>query len=154
MVRSLSATIAEHWLSAQHSYAAVDRLVLAEDTGDSLDVSLSATGGVNCGFKRPSRLRPALQALPLALELCWSPLDVKRLLDFLTHPIGPFSRSARSRLARAVAKQPGIGGDAWNAAKAKLSMGDDAQELMDDIAAARMATIRKPFISWGISVTM
>lgn len=133
LVRSLSATTAEHWLSAQHSHAAGDRLVLAENTGESLDVSLSATGGVQCGFERPSQLRPALQALPLALELCWTPLDVKRLLDFLTHPVGPFSRSARSRLARAVAKQPGIGGEAWNAAKAKLTAGDDAKELADDI---------------------
>lgn len=134
LVRALSTTTAEHWLSAQHSHAPDDRLVLAEDTGDSLDVSLSATGGVSCGFERPSQLRPALQVLPLALELCWSPLDVKRLLDFLTHPVGPFSRSARSRLARAVAKQPGIGGEAWNAAKAKLTTGDDAQKLADNIA--------------------
>lgn len=134
LVRALSATIAEHWLSAQHLNEPCDRLVLAEDTGDSLDVSLSATGGVNCGFERPSQLRPALQALPLALELCWAPLDVKRLLDFLTHPVGPFSRAARGMLARAVAKQPGVGGEVWNAAKARLTTGDDAQELADNIA--------------------
>lgn len=134
LVRALSATTAEHWLSAQHSCEPGDRLVLAEDNGDSLDVSLSATGGVNCGFERPSQLRPALQALPLALEMCWAPLDISRLLDFLTHPVGPFSRRARSTLARAVAKQPGIGGEAWTAAKAKLAAGDDAQEAADEIA--------------------
>ncbi len=133
LVHSLAATTAEHWLSAQHSHEPGDRLVLAEDAGDSLDVSLSATGGVNCGFERPSQLRPALQALPLALEMCWAPLDVNRLLDFLTHPVGPFSRRARSTLARAVAKQPGIGGEAWTAAKAKLAAGDDAQEITDEI---------------------
>ena len=108
LVHSLTATTAEHWLSAQHSYAPDDRLVLAEDAGDSLDVSLSATGGVNCGFERPSQLRPALQALPLAMEMCWAPLDINRLLDFLTHPVGPFNRRARNTLARAVAKQPGL----------------------------------------------
>lgn len=134
LVHALTATTAEHWLSAQHSYAPGDRLVLAEDAGDSLDVSLSATGGVNCGFQRPSQLRPALQALPLAMEMCWTPLDINRLLDFLTHPVGPFSRRARSMLARAVAKQPGIGGEAWIAAKAKLVDGDDAQGITDEIA--------------------
>lgn len=133
LIRSLSVTTAEHWLSAHQALQPGDRLVLAEDAGDSLDVSMSATGGVKCGFERPSQLRPALQALPLGLELCWSPLDVKRLLDFLTHPVGPFSRRARSRLARAVARQPGIGGEAWAAAKAKLATGDDAQELLDEI---------------------
>ena len=40
LVRALSATTAEHWLSAQHSHEPSDRLVLAEDTGDSLDVFL------------------------------------------------------------------------------------------------------------------
>lgn len=134
LVRALSATTAEHWLSAHNSHKPSDRLVLAEDAGDSLDVSLSATGGVNCGFERPSQLRPALQALPLALELSWAPLDINRLLDFLTHPVGPFSRRARSTLARAVAKQPGIGGEAWTSAKAKLAAGDDAQEVVDEIA--------------------
>ncbi|MFT7773250.1 PD-(D/E)XK nuclease family protein [Roseateles sp.] len=134
LVHALTATTAEHWLSALNSHEPGDRLVLAEDSGDGLDVSLSATGGVNCGFERPSQLRPALQALPLALELCWAPLDINRLLDFLTHPVGPFSRRARRTLARAVAKQPGLGGEAWTAAKAKLVTGEDAQEVVDEIA--------------------
>ena len=134
LVRALSATTAEHWLSAHNLHDPGDRLVLAEDAGDSLDVSLSATGGVNCGFERPSQLRSALQALPLALEMCWVPLDINRLLDFLTHPVGPFSRRARSTLARAVAKQPGIGGEVWTAAKAKLATGEDAQAIEDEIA--------------------
>lgn len=134
LVRSLSATTAEHWLSAHNFHETGDRLVLAEDAGDLLDVSLSATGSVNCGFERPSQLRPALQALPLAMELCWAPLDIKRLLDFLTHPVGPFGRRARAKLAGAVAKQPGIGGEAWTATKAKLIVDADAQELADDIA--------------------
>jgi RecB family exonuclease len=134
LVHALAATTAEHWLSAHNSHEPGDRLVLAEDAGDSLDVSLSATGGVNCGFERPSQLRPALQALSLALEMCWAPLDINRLLDFLTHPVGPFSRRARSTLARAVAKQPGIGGEAWSAAKAKLAAGDDAEEIAREIA--------------------
>lgn len=133
LVHALAATTAEHWLSAQHSHQPGDRLILAEEAGDSLDVSLSATGGVNCGFERPSQLRPALQALILALEMCWEPIDMNRLLDFLTHPVGPFSRPARGRLARAVAKQPGIGSEAWTAAKAKIAAGNNAQEVADEI---------------------
>ncbi|MBP6902099.1 MAG: PD-(D/E)XK nuclease family protein [Burkholderiaceae bacterium] len=134
LARSLAATTAEHWLSAHNLHEPGDRLVLAEDAGDGLDVSLCATGGVNCGFEHPSQLRPALQALPLALELCWTPLDINRLLDFLTHPVGPFSRRARGILARAVSKQPGIGGEAWTSAKAKLATGEDAKGVADEIA--------------------
>ncbi|WP_225935518.1 PD-(D/E)XK nuclease family protein [Pseudomonas muyukensis] len=133
LVHTLAITTAEHWLGTQHVHTPGDRLILAEDAGDSLDVSLSVSGSVNCGFERPSQLRPALQALALALELCWDPVDMNRLLDFLTHPVGPFSRAARSRLARAVANQPGIGGEAWTTAKNKIAADDDAQEVADEI---------------------
>ncbi|WAB95959.1 PD-(D/E)XK nuclease family protein [Pseudomonas putida] len=133
LVHTLAITTAEHWLGTQHVHTPGDRLILAEDAGDSLDVSLSVSGSVNCGFERPSQLRPALQALALALELCWDPVDMNRLLDFLTHPVGPFSRAARSRLARAVANQPGIGGEAWTTAKNKIAADDDAPEVADEI---------------------
>lgn len=133
VVRALSATTAEHWLSGYQAANPADRLVLAEDLGDSVDTTLAATGGVNCGFEGPSQLRPALQAIGLALELCWAPLDVSRLVDFLTHPVGPFSRQTRTVLARAVAEQPGIGGPEWQNAKVKIAAGENGKELVSDI---------------------
>ncbi len=131
-VHSLFST-AEHWLGAHAAAHPTDRLVLAESHGDSLDTTLLATGGVNCGFENPSQLRPALQALGLALEMCWAPLDVGRLVDFLTHPVGPFSRKARATLAKAVAEQPGIGGAAWVEAKNKIAADKDDAALVVDI---------------------
>ncbi len=132
-VRALSFSTAEHWLGAHAAAHPTDRLVLAENHGDSLDTTLVATGGVNCGFENPSQLRPALQALGLALEMCWAPLDVGRLVDFLTHPVGPFSRKARATLAKAVAEQPGIGGAAWVEAKNKIAADKDGAALVADI---------------------
>lgn len=133
LVRTLSFSTAEHWLGAHAAAHPTDRLVLAENHGDSLDTTLVATGGVNCGFENPSQLRPALQALGLALEMCWAPLDVGRLVDFLTHPVGPFSRKARATLAKAVAEQPGIGGAAWVEAKNKIAADKDGAALVVDI---------------------
>lgn len=133
LVRTLSFSAAEHWLGAHAAAYPTDRLVLAENHGDSLDTTLVATGGVNCGFENPSQLRPALQALGLALEMCWAPLDVGRLVDFLTHPVGPFSRKARAKLAKAVAEQPGIGGAAWVEAKNKIAADKDGAALVVDI---------------------
>ncbi len=133
LVRSLSFSTAEHWLSTHAAAHPTDRLVLAENHGVSLDTTLVATGGVNCGFENPSQLRPVLQALGLALEMCWAPLDVGRLVDFLTHPVGPFSRKARVTLAKAVAEQPGIGGAAWIEAKNKIAAGTDGEALILDI---------------------
>lgn len=133
LVRTLSFSTAEHWLGAHAAAHPTDRLVLAENHGDSLDTTLVATGGVNCGFENPSQLRPALQALGLALEMCWAPLDVGRMVDFLTHPVGPFSRKARATLAKAVAEQPGIGGAAWVEAKNNIAGGKDGAALVADI---------------------
>lgn len=133
LVRTLSFSTAEHWLGTHAAAHPTDRLVLAENHGDSLDNTLVATGGVNCGFENPSQLRPALQALGLALEMCWEPLDVGRLVDFLTHPIGPFSRKARATLAKAVSEQPGIGGAAWMEAKNKIAADKDGAALVQDI---------------------
>lgn len=133
LVRTLSFSTAEHWLGAHAAAHPTDRLVLAESHGDSLDTTLVATGGVNCGFENPSQLRPALQALGLALEMCWAPLDVGRLVDFLTHPVGPFSRKARATLAKAVAEEPGIGGAAWVKAKNKIAADKDGAALVADI---------------------
>ena len=46
---------------------------------------------------------------------------------------GPFSRQARTLLARAVAEQPGIGGSEWNAAKHKIAAGENGKELVAEI---------------------
>lgn len=133
LVRALSISTAEYWLSAHAAATPADRMVLAENNGDSLDTTLVATGGVNCGFATPSQLRPALQALGLAFEMCWAPLDVDRLVDFLTHPVGPFSRKARATLAKVVANQPGIGGAAWVQAKNMIGAGKDGAAVVLDI---------------------
>jgi len=73
-----------------------------------------------CGSSSPSRWRPPLQVLPLALSLFWAPLDPSRLLEFLTHPVSPLPRRVRSRLANVVAEYPGIGGEEWQQALAEL----------------------------------
>lgn len=134
LVQAGSRETAEHWLSAISRQAPVDRLIVCESDGDSLDATLMATGCASSGFENPSELRPALQAVGLALEMCWAPVDVGRLIEFLSHPVGPFSRAARVSLGRAVAKQPGIGGEAWESAKASLTADEDGKALAEDIA--------------------
>ena len=54
-------------------------------------------------------------------------------LDFLAHPVGPFSRQARTILLRAVAEQPGVGGLEGKAAKDKGASGESGEELVAEI---------------------
>ncbi|PNG50302.1 MULTISPECIES: PD-(D/E)XK nuclease family protein [unclassified Variovorax] len=134
VLQAQSRETAEHWLSAWCRANPANRLVLCEQGGDSLDATLMATGAAACGFDSPSSLRPALQTLGLALEMLWAPLHVGRLVEFLVHPYGPFSRAARGQLARAIAEQPGLGGEAWNAAKTSIGEKENAQTLLAEVA--------------------
>jgi hypothetical protein len=69
-----------------------------------------------------SAWRPAAQVLPLALELAFEPRDPYRVLELLTLPVGPFRGRLGRMLARAVARQPGIGGQEWERRKAAAAM--------------------------------
>ncbi|MGF6596290.1 hypothetical protein P3T23_000997 [Paraburkholderia sp. GAS448] len=134
LVQASTREAAEHWLSAYCRHTPTDRLLVCESDGDSVDATMMATGGTSSGFRDVSSLRPALQALGLALEMCWDPVDVGRLVEFLSHPIGPFQRKARVRLAKAVAEQPGIGGGAWESAKQEIRVTENGDAILEDIA--------------------
>ncbi|WP_341313482.1 PD-(D/E)XK nuclease family protein [Paraburkholderia sp. IMGN_8] len=134
LVQASTREAAEHWLSAYCRQTPTDRLLVCESNGDSVDTTMMATGGASSGFRHTSSLRPALQALGLALEMCWDPVDIGHLVEFLSHPIGPFRRTARVRLAKAVAEQPGIGGEAWEAAKQEILAEENGDAILEDVA--------------------
>lgn len=101
-------------------------VVIASRDGIVLDNALERVGLARAGFQHYSPFRAASQVVKLALALVWEPLDPHRLLQFLIHPLSPLPWKARTRLAQAVAAQPGIGGPEWRAAMGAL--GEDAAE--------------------------
>lgn len=119
--RADSTDVALHWLVRNREGAPLDQTLVCEREGLALDDVFRANSEPACGFDRFSAYRPALQSLPLALELLWKPSDVHRVLEFLVHPYGPFPRKARRLLAKAYAAQPGFGGGEWHAAKGAMT---------------------------------
>ena len=115
--RSLSGA----WLAAQ-----IDEkrptLIVSGMEGARLDNQLVNGGQARHGLREASAFRPALQVLPLALELLWDPLNFYALLQFLTHPVCPVPGHARQRLAAKVADKPGIGGKAWEATLKEIDL--------------------------------
>ena len=126
VARALSAILA--------SYAA-DRTVIVRG-GDvrALDLALGAQGMAEQGCSDSSRWRPALQALPLALEILFAPRDPYRVLELLTLPSGPFRGRVGLALAGAIAKLPGVGGRAWVEAKKRLRADLVASKRSEEIA--------------------
>jgi len=87
-----------------------------DDLALRLDACLSRVGLPTTGASVWSRGHPVLQVLPLNLALSWEPVDPQALLDFLALPIHPFPRKVASRLANALAQEPGLGSSQWDAA--------------------------------------
>ena len=119
VVRAETPTLADHWLATQ---LAADRPTLLVSGGDGarLDAQLAAARLPRQGLKEASAFRPALQVLPLALELLWDPLNFSALVQFLTHPVCPVPGYGRRRLAEKVADAPGIGGEYWQQTLSKI----------------------------------
>ena len=91
-----------------------------------LDSALHRQGLAGQGHDGASAWRPLMQVLPLAVELAFAPRDPYRVLELLTLPHGPFRGVFGARLARAVARQPGIDGQEWKRQKT-----DAAKRLRD-----------------------
>ncbi|MEJ2473235.1 MAG: PD-(D/E)XK nuclease family protein [Desulfobacterales bacterium] len=94
--------------------------VLTGKSGADFDDALESVDAARCGLQNRYQRRPALQVLPLVLNLLWEPLDPVALLQFLTHPVGPLPARVRRRLAQAVSESPGIGGRSWQEAIEKI----------------------------------
>jgi hypothetical protein len=85
-----------------------------------LDAALVRHGVAALGATGSSAWRPALQVLPLTLELLLAPRDPYRALELLSLPLSPFAAVTRQELSRALAEAPGIGGRPWLAAKERI----------------------------------
>lgn len=98
-----------------------DALVVRSTDAGILESALQREGLAGQGYAGSSGARPAMQVLPLALELAFEPRDPYRVLELLTLPVGPFQGLVGSKLARAVSKQPGIGGQEWTKQRERVA---------------------------------
>jgi ATP-dependent helicase/nuclease subunit B len=112
-------------LARGRAAGATDVVVRCRDA-ESLESALFRHGLPAQGCSGESVWRPAMQLLPLAVELAFEPRDPYRLLELLTLSVGPFRGVLGARLARAVARQPGIGGKEW-----RLQKEEGARRLRD-----------------------
>ena len=84
-----------------------------DDLAAAVDEGLAALGLPTSGSTRTTRAHAVLQVLPLSIALCWEPVDPAVVMEFLCLPVSPVPPFAASRLASALAEQPGLGSEAW-----------------------------------------
>ena len=135
VVQAETRFLSGRWLAAQMADSHTDTLIVAGSDAALFDGLLAANDQPRQGFCGASAFRPALQVLPLALELVWAPLNFYALLQFLSHSISPVPGFARFKLAGIVADRPGMGGEAWREALAEIAehYGDNAAPVSESI---------------------
>ena len=123
------------WIAETLRSTGSETLYVATSEAATTDSFLVASNHPRQGLSEKSSFRPALQLLPLVLELLWSPLNFHALIQFLTHPICPLRRSVRSKLADLQSQYPGVGGPRWQQLIQEIqeNAGDQGSKIKSDI---------------------
>ena len=128
-----AADIAAEWLAAEGE-ANADVVIVRQGNATILDAACRRLGLARPGGSERSPYRGALQALPLAFETAWKPLDAERVLELLVMPGSPIPYRIGRYFANVLRDFPGTGGarwrDAWDEA-VKRFRGDLAGDGLD-----------------------
>ncbi|MEO6759471.1 MAG: hypothetical protein ABIO24_08445 [Saprospiraceae bacterium] len=82
----------------------------------NLEENLVLEGFPAMGILSASLARPSLQVLKLAPAFLWEPVDVYKIMEFVTLPLKPLDPDLALVIARVLAQQPGLFSDTWFAA--------------------------------------
>ncbi len=81
-----------------------------------LEQNLVNEGFAPMGVLSASLARPSLQVLKLAPTFLWEPVDVFKVMEFLTLTVKPLDAGLSLEIARVLAEKPGLYSDTWFAA--------------------------------------
>ncbi len=82
----------------------------------TLERALMLEGFPSMGILSASLARPSLQVLKLAPAFLWEPVDVFKIMEFVTLPVKPLDAGLALEIARVLAEKPGLNSDTWFAA--------------------------------------
>lgn len=90
-------------------------LMLCADMQRLPELALQEQGQRAMGMGAASLARPALQALRLAPAFLWEPIDIGKILEFVSLGAKPIEAGLSLVIARALAQKPGLYNDVWHA---------------------------------------
>jgi hypothetical protein len=82
----------------------------------TLEQTLVLEGFPSMGILSASLARPSLQVLKLAPAFIWEPVDVFKIMEFVTLPVKPLDDGLSLEIARVMSGKPGLFSDTWFAA--------------------------------------
>ncbi|WP_116105004.1 PD-(D/E)XK nuclease family protein [Lewinella sp. IMCC34191] len=88
--------------------------VLMTVRNQTLDNALIMEGLPSMGIPSTSLARPSLQVLKLVTAFLWDPVEVERIMEFVSLVNKPLERRLGQRLAVHLADTPGLFGNRWN----------------------------------------
>lgn len=146
-----AADVAARYLAAPASPEDGPLTVLAARGTDVLDRALHRRGLPAIGHVEPSTDRAHHQVLGLFLDVATAPVDVHQLAALLdlrvlpgadgdAEPVGLVPAAARRRLLRALGREPGVGGPAWQEALGQIAADGPAPAIEAARAVDRMVT--------------
>ena len=88
--------------------------VLMTVRNQTLDNAMIMEGLPSMGIPSTSLARPSLQVLKLVTAFLWEPVEVERIMEFVSLVNKPLERRLGQRLAVHLADTPGLFGNRWN----------------------------------------
>ncbi len=79
----------------------------------NLELALVNEGLPPYGILSATLARPSLQVLKLAPAFLWQPVDIFKIMEFVTLPMKPLDRGLALEIARVLAEKPGMFSDQW-----------------------------------------
>ncbi|GAB4489694.1 MAG: PD-(D/E)XK nuclease family protein [Saprospiraceae bacterium] len=79
----------------------------------ALERALTLEGFPAMGILSASLARPSLQVLKLAPVFLWEPVDVFKIMEFVSLPLKPLDEKLALEIARVLAEKPGLFSDTW-----------------------------------------
>ncbi len=108
-----AAVFLAQWLAQNPDWHPV---FLIPEMNRTLEQALLLEGFPALGVLSASLARPSLQVLKLAPVFLWEPVDVFKIMEFVTLPIKPLDDGLALEIARVMAQKPGLFSDTWFAA--------------------------------------
>ena len=86
---------------------------LIPDRNRTLDEALIQNGLPAFGLPSASLGRPTLQLLKLVTAFLWKPLDLYKILEFVSMPVKPLYTDLATVIGNVISQRPGIGSEHW-----------------------------------------